>query len=227
MKKRIFSLIFCVCLVLVVLFSATSCTKTNKMNSAILALNECDKLDISLYTMAYYHIGSKDEEQMQKHELTVDGNTEKLVSTFDSYGQTIEANTESKTAKDTGAGADIAYEDYLSNPNYRGYISGLLKTLPTYCLVEARFDSVGKKQTMTVNLSGADFVAAYGELDKIFDTKLVALEGEDTDLEYTSCQLKIITRQGYLSEIYLEVDVECGFTSAKIKLNLVCNSMSQ
>ena len=79
---------------------------------------------------------------------------------------------------------------------------------------------------MTVNLSGADFVTVYSELDKIFDTKLVALEGEDTDLEYTSCQLKIITRQGYLSEIYLEVDVECGFTSAKIKLNLVCNSIA-
>ena len=68
MKKRIFSLILGLCLIFLVLLSATSCTKASKMNDAILALKDCDKLDISLYTMTYYHIGSKDEEHMQKQE---------------------------------------------------------------------------------------------------------------------------------------------------------------
>ena len=226
MKKRIFSLILGLCLIFLVLLSATSCTKTSKMNDAILALKDCDKLDISLYTMTYYHIGSKDEEHMQKQELTVDRHTEKLVSTFNSYGQTIEVNNESKTATDKITAKPINYDEYQSRSEYRGYINALLKTVPAYYLVDARFDGVGKKQTMTVSLPDTDFVGAYGELDKFFCEKLVALEGEEKQLEYGSCDLKIITRDGYLAEIYLEVDVECGFTSATYKFNLVCNNNS-
>ena len=79
---------------------------------------------------------------------------------------------------------------------------------------------------MTVSLNDDNFISAYGELDKFFCEKLVALEGEEKPLEYGSCDLKIITRDGYLAEIYLEVDVECGFTSATYKFNLVCNNYS-
>lgn len=226
MKKRIFSLILGLCLALLVLFSAVSCTKANKLNDAILSLKECEKLNISLYTMTYYHIGSKDEEYMQKQELIVDNGTEKLISTFSTYGQTIEANNKEKTARDIIAAEPIDYAEYEARPEYRGYINALLTAIPSNCLVEARFDGVGKKQTMTVSLNDDNFTGAYGELDKIFSEKLVALEGEDKPLEYGSCDLKIVTRDGYLSEIYLEVDVECGFTSATFKLNLVCNSHS-
>ena len=226
MKKRIFSLILGLCLIFLVLLSATSCTKTSKMNDAILALNGCDELDLSLYTLTTVHIGSKDEEYMQKQEFTRDGKSQELFTTFNTYSQTVLANSGDKTAKDKIKNEAIDYQEYLSNSDYLGYINGLLKAVPASCLKEARFDSVGKKQTMSVNLSGEDFTFAYSELDKIFASKLVALEGEDKPLEYSSCELKIISREGYLSEIYLVVDVECGFTSARFKFNLVCNSFS-
>ena len=226
MKKRIFSLFLGACLVLLVLLSTASCTKTSKMNDAILALNGCNKLDLSLYSLTTVHVGSQDEEYMQKQEFTRDGKSQELFTTFNSYSQTVLANSGEKSAKDGIKNEAIDYDDYLTSPDYLGYINGLLKAVPAYCLKEARFDSVGKKQTMSVNLTGEDFAFAYSELDKIFASKLVSLEGEEKPIEYNGCELKIVTRQGYLAEIYLKVNAECGFTSAEFKFNLVCNSYS-
>lgn len=209
MKRKFFSFILLIITLSYLVFSVTSCDGANSIQRSLSKTGKLKNLDadISLST-------SLDDSNTQKTKYNIrvdkENEDENLIRIDTTHsGETVKVFLDNKNAYyplENNTGYITSREEYFeSNPSHDQLLFGLLKELPDRIYDYSSIKSENNTTTLTVTLTEDDFQNNFFDFLKGVEKRLFSLYGA-TDFSYTTCELKIIAKKGYIQEISLSFD---------------------